>query len=228
VAIAIALLISLRPWQRPTALDEFWAPLLDPNKAVVLCVGRIHDADGRARGVGLSDAITLARLSGLLQSKKQPWTIRTDEEATFGDLRQAPAILIGAFNDSWNLRLANSTRFTFHQKDGTYWIEDQQNHSARNWSVTRIPADAPVSKDYAVITRIIDPSSDRILLGVGGFWGFGTQAAGEFLTDPKYIDTFARKGIADWDKKKNLQIVLSTEVIRGKSGPPNVIGIYSW
>jgi hypothetical protein len=233
VAIAIlatASLFSAKPisWiSRPTALDRFWAPLIDPSKSVLVCIGRVHDADGRPHGVALSDATTMARMTGILQSKGQPWQIRADDDATFGDLRQGPAVLIGAFNDSWNLRLANSMRFTFHQQGSVDWIEDQKNPSSREWSVTRGPGAPPMTKDFAMITRIIDPNTDRILVAVGGLWGYGTLAAGEFLSDPKYMESLDRQASAGW-QKKNLQIVLSTEVIKGNSGPPRVLASYSW
>jgi hypothetical protein len=217
----------IKPWVRPTALDRFWAPMIDPGKSVLVCIGRVHDPDGRPHGVALSDATTMARITGILQSKGQPWQIRAEDDATFGDLRQGPAVLIGAFNDSWNLRLANSMRFTFHQQGPVDWIEDQKNPASREWSVTRGPGAPPMTKDFALITRIIDPNTDRILVTVGGLWGYGTLAAGEFLSDPKYMETLDRQAPDGWHKK-NLQIVLSTEVIKGNSGPPRVLASYSW
>jgi hypothetical protein len=169
----------------------------------------------------------MARLTGLLQAKGQPWTIRAEDQATFADLRQAPAVLIGAFNDSWNLRLASSMRYTFHKEGPTDWIEDQQNPSGRKWSVTVNADGTPVARDFALITRVIDPNTDRILVAVGGLLGYGTLAAGEFLSDNKYMEAFANGAPPDWPKK-NLQIVLSTEVIKGNSGPPKVLASYAW
>jgi hypothetical protein len=228
LAIVVAIvLFSLKPWASETALDRFWNPMLVRDKSVLLCIGRIHDPDGRPHGVALSDSTTMARLSGLLQAKGQPWTIRAEDQATFADMRQGPAVLIGAFNDSWNLRLASSLRYTFHQESGTDWIEDQQSPSDRKWSVTVVAGGPPVAKDFALITRIIDPNTDRIMVAVGGLLGYGTLAAGEFLTDNKYMESFAAQAPQDWPKK-NLQIVLSTEVIKGNSGPPKVVASYAW
>jgi hypothetical protein len=230
VALAAVLATSglfwAKPWTRPSALDSFWAPMLDHGN-ILLCIGRNHDADGRPHGVALADATTMARLTGILQSKGQQWTIRADDDATFGDLRQGPAVLIGAFNDSWNLRLANSMRFTYHQAGPTDWIEDQKNPGSRAWSVTRGPGLPPMTKDFALITRVVDPNTDRILVTAGGLWGYGTLAAGEFLSDPKYMEAFGRQAPAGW-QKKNLQIVLTTEVIKDNSGPPRVVDSYSW
>jgi hypothetical protein len=37
--------------------------------------------------------------------------------------------------------------------------------------------------------------------------GFGTQAAGQFLTDPEYLKKFARNLKSGWESK-NLQLVI--------------------
>jgi hypothetical protein len=138
-------------------------------------------------------------------------------------------VLIGAFNDSWTLRLANSGRFTLHQQGETDWIQDAQNPTSRTFEVQR-PTGAPIESlkhDFALITRVVDPSTDRIMVMVGGLWGTGTIAAGEFLSDPKYLSAFEKQAPAGWEKK-NIQIVLETEVIKGNSGPPKVAAFHAW
>ena len=54
---------------------------------------------------------------------------------------------------------------------------------------------------------------------VGGLLKWGTVAAGEFLTEPRYMEEIARLGPANWDQK-NIEIVIGTKVINGNSGPP--------
>jgi hypothetical protein len=229
IALVAVTFTWLRPWVAPSALDRFWAPVITPGKSVMLCIGRVRDPDGRVRGVPFSDSATMARIAGVLQAHRQPFTIRAEDLATFGDLRQNPAVLIGAFNDSWSLRLANSGRFTLHQQGDTDWIQDAQNPADRKWAVTR-PAGAPpesMKQDFGLISRVIDPSTDRIMVMVGGLWGFGTLAAGEFLSDPKYLEAAVQQAPAGW-QNKNIQIVISTEVIKGNSGPPKAVAIYAW
>ena len=52
--------------------------------------------------------------------------------------------------------------------------------------------------------------------------GYGTLAAGEFLSDPVYMEAVARQAPKHWESK-NLQLVLATDVINGNSGPPEVV-----
>ena len=113
-----------------------------------------------------------------------------------------------------------------HQQGDTDWIEDQKNPSDRRWSITHPPGTS-VKEDFALISRVIDPTTDRIMVMVGGLLGYGTLAAGEFLSDPKYMAAFAQQAPAGW-QKKNLQIVISTEVIKGNSGPPKALAFYAW
>lgn len=216
-----------KPWVQPTSLDKFWTPVLAHNKPVLICIGRVHDAEGRPRGVPFSDATTMSRVAAIVQSHGQPWNARVDEEASFLDLRQGPAVLVGAFNDAWNLRLANSMRYTLHKEGDLNWIEDSKNPASRAWSGPRVIGSTPIAKDYALISRVLDPNTDRIIVTAGGIWGYGTLAAGEFLTNAKYMDQFANQAPAGWEKK-NLQIVLSTEVIEKSSGPPRVVAFYAW
>ncbi|HVW86323.1 MAG TPA: hypothetical protein VHB50_16665 [Bryobacteraceae bacterium] len=229
VAITVvASLLWFKPWVRQTAIDQFWGPVLQRSHSVLLCIGRVHDPDGKPHGVALSDATTMARLTGLLQSRGHAFVIRAEDQATFGDLRQGPFVLIGAFNDSWSLRFASgsSMRYSFHQQGPIDWIQDERDPAGRRWSVTAQP-DGSTNQDFALISRINDPNTDRIMVVVGGLWGYGTLAAGEFLTNEKYMESFASEAPAGWSKK-NLQIVLSTEVIRGHSGPPHVVATYFW
>jgi hypothetical protein len=61
----------------------------------------------------------------------------------------------------------------------------------------------------------------------GGLTGSGTIAAGEFLTNSGYIDAITEHAPVNWERK-NVQIVISTKVIHGKSGPPNVLVTHFW
>jgi hypothetical protein len=59
---------------------------------------------------------------------------------------------------------------------------------------------------------------------IGGLYTFGTQAAGEFLTDPQMMQAIAKATQLD-DGRQNLQIVLGTTVTDDTPGPPRVLAI---
>ena len=214
---------------------------MSANSPVTLCVARSPALASRSQdpkspqvrlaGIAWPDAFTLAKLTGLVQSKNHRFLLRREEQAGLEELRQGPTILIGAFNDNWTLRLMDTGRFTF-QKDGPrLWIGDKQNPESRQWSISldRFDADGrPIlNQDYAVISRLMHPRTGTMVITVGGLWGFGTEAAGEFVTNPVYLEQAMAHAPANWETQ-NLQIVVGTEVIDNNIGPPRVLATQCW
>jgi hypothetical protein len=62
---------------------------------------------------------------------------------------------------------------------------------------------------------------------VAGVSRGGTIAAGEYLTDPANLAQLQRI-MQNAGGKKNMELVLSTEVIDEKSGTPKVEASYFW
>ena len=84
-----------------------------------------------------------------------------------------------------------------------------------------------VADDYAVVSRVLDPTTGRLVVTAAGLTKFGTAAAGEFLSEPGYIEQALRSAPKGWDAK-NLQIVLATKLVGESSGPPRVIATHFW
>ncbi len=55
--------------------------------------------------------------------------------------------------------------------------------------------------DYALISRLFDPVSGNVFITLGGINSFGSQAAGEFVTNPHYWIELAANAPANWQKK---------------------------
>jgi hypothetical protein len=118
-------------------------------------------------------------------------------------------------------------RFSFERDHDTFWIKDRQNPSRRNRAVNYRTPYLSLTEDYALISRTLDPTTARMVVVIGGLTGFGTMAAGEFLTDPSYLEALAKGAPKGWERK-NMQLVLETRVIHGTSGPPQVLERYFW
>jgi hypothetical protein len=56
---------------------------------------------------------------------------------------------------------------------------------------------------------------------------FGTQAAGEFVTNPAYFAEAIKNAPRDW-RQRNMQVVLSAKVMSGTVGPPSVLAVHFW
>lgn len=251
----ILLLAGLRFWPVRTALDRLWSPVLESPSPVLLCVGqrpfvgfsatepKSSQASAQSspapqttlyqlyylgsQNVAIADVTTLGRLAGLLQSKGKAYHIRGESSTTFEDLRDGPVVLIGAFNNDWSIRLMGPRRFSFERDGDTFWIKDSQNPADKSHAVNYAMPYLQVTEDYALISRVLDPVTERMVVLAGGLTGSGTLAAGEFLSNPAYMEAIAGHAPANW-AHKNVQIVISTRVINGKSGPPKALTAHFW
>ena len=180
-----------------------------------------------SQNVAMPDLLTIARLAGLLDMNAKSYQIRGQSSTSFADLRNSPVILIGAFNNNWTMRLAGPLRFGFARDGGFYWISDRTKPSVHSRGVSYDMQYLKLSEDFAVITRVHDPTTERMVVIAAGLTGYGTIAAGEFLSNPAYLEALSKTAPTNW-ASENMQIVISTKVINGNSGPPNVVEQYFW
>jgi hypothetical protein len=240
----LALLVWLKPWASSSVLDAFWDPVLKSKGPVLICVGAGAAGTGTqpaaaARGaagaslgrntLGFRDATMLARVAGLIESRGASFNVRSAAESTFADLRQGPVVLIGAFNNDWTLRLTAATRFGFDRSAERLAIVDRRAQPPREWAVSYDAAGAlaPVEEDFALVSRLWDPSTESVVVIGAGLTSYGTFAASEFLTNANYMESLARQAPAGWESK-SLQAVIATRVMNGSSGPPRVAAAHFW
>jgi hypothetical protein len=224
-----------------SALDAFWRPVLDEPAPILLCAAKTPGDPGQPQaarqqdlsrsGIAWADVVTLTRLTLLVQGKKHPFQLRREDMASFAELQQSATILIGAFNDAWTMRLTDTGRYGFLQDGTKYWIVDRQNNQTGRWGIALEKRNSKgkfdLHEDFAIISRVLNHTTGKMLVTVGGLYGYGTEAAGQVLTDPKYLKHFAVSLQKGW-QSKNLQLVIRTEVIDGIPGPPELIASSVW
>jgi hypothetical protein len=232
----------------PSAVESFWNPVWGSADSVMMALGGLPDpidprpaAAGVSTGptfrdimrsdrISLSDALTMARLTGLTREYgKKKLDIRRATAFSLTDLRKGPVILVGAFNNSWTLRLNADLRFRYewNQQTHTGVIRDRQDPSNRSWIHDPGIPYSTLIQDYAVVSRFLNPLTEKMVVVVGGMGRDATVAAGEFVTEPRYLEMLARRAPANW-AHKNLQVVLATEVVNGNTGPPRILATYFW
>ncbi len=183
----------------------------------------------RDRYVALDDALCLARITALLEKYRKPYRIRAERSTSFADLRDTPSVLIGAFDNPWTLRTADQLRFTFRKdsEHDTGMVYDRQHPENSQWKLTNYWPNWDVPVDYAIVTRMVDTTTDRPVMIAAGLTQYGTMGAGEFVSNPEYLAEAARRLPNDWPKK-NLQIVLSVPVVNHTSGRPRILATHVW
>jgi hypothetical protein len=174
-------------------------------------------------------------VTGALESRNKQVVIRRGNASSFSDLREGAAVLIGAFNNEWSLRLTRSLRFSLalDADRSLIYIKDATEPLSRKWSwATNQPRElmtgpnSPKIQDYALISRIRDAGTGHVVVVIGGLYTYGTQAAGEFLTNPDLMREAVRQTKLN-ATSQNLQIVLGTSVTDGIPGPPRILAVSS-
>jgi hypothetical protein len=231
---------------RPSMLDSFWAPVLGSADTVIVCFPQSHfpgitlrDAADPSQqrhleepmnGVVLDDLQPLVSFSGLLETRHQRYILRGEDASTLTDLRQGPAIFLGAFDNAWTLRLTRNLRFRFGNDPQMthFWIEDTQSPLRAHWSIDRNVQETTNNyRDYAIVARFRDANTGKIAVVAAGIARGGTVAAGEFLTQPGDMESIRAQAPKNW-AGQNMEFVLSTEIIDGRSSPPKVEATYFW
>ncbi|MFL6450696.1 MAG: hypothetical protein ACJ746_23880 [Bryobacteraceae bacterium] len=233
---------------RNDPLQSFWGPVLNSPRDVLLCIGNLEG--GRVPGSGsppidfrllsmgdfhrlpsqtihVSDAISLANFANLFGSKNKRWRVADQTVTNYSDLRSGPTVLIGLMNNDWTERLVGKVRFRAEKvARRNVVIRDARNPTNDRWSMDYSTPLLEITRDYALVLRVFDPNTDQTVITAAGISVFGTLAASEFLTDARSLSQLNK--IAPGWEAKNLEVVLSTEVVRAKSGRPHILAAQVW
>jgi len=239
------------PLPPPSSIDRFWAPVTSATGTATYClgepaknldVGSIHSLETLPNSdnpeplyfrlhysghLALADVITLTRTAAALEIRHKAFRIMPASEASFSQLREGPIVLIGGFDNIWTLRITQNLRFGFESKDGVALIVDRKSPKQTTWATAWDLPYKKLSRDYAIVARILDPTTGQPVVIAAGISEEGTESAGEILYNPVYLDTLLAKVPQNWDQK-NMEAVIETQVIEGHPGPPKVLAVEFW
>ena len=204
------------------AVDSYDAPVVTDSKPEQLYV-RLHFSGHLA----LADVITLTRTVAALASRRKSFRVVPASEASFAQLREGPVVLIGAFDNIWTLRVTQKLRFGFESKEGEALLVDRKSADKTTWATAWDLPYKKLSRDYAIVARIHDATTGQPVIIAAGISEEGTEAAGEILYNPVYLDSLLAKAPKNWDQM-NLEAVIETRVIEGHAGPPAILAVETW
>lgn len=176
-------------------------------------------------GLATGDVYTAVQLSSLFGQIGKKNQVRIGGDYSFEDLRSSPAVVIGAFNNRWTMQMTSNLHFEFADQ-GDQSIIRESGPSGRIWYSTN-GANGKAVLDYAIVTRLLNSTTGQFVVIVAGIRSYGTQAAGEFVSNPEYLKAALQTAPQGWEGK-NMQILLQTSVTDGLPGPPQVVGIHVW
>jgi hypothetical protein len=175
-------------------------------------------------GPGIGGVVAAINISQLLTEQGIPFELRFGDEATYAEMRDFPVVLVGAINTDWTTQLTSGLNFVFDETPATLNIHETVG-AKRVWKMET--SDGHITRDYGLITRQLSGSAGQFLVEVAGISHYGTEAASELLANKKEFANALGSGSIDL-KKKNLQIVVSTDVTNERAGPPHIEAISNW
>jgi len=244
VAIPAALCLAILLWFQmrtaPTVLDQFWAPVLDGKSPVQVCAAFVPvwnfdpHSPGPAKSddyvpltdqfVGGGDLLATSRLTAMLTRLKRPYRVKVGSDVSFADMRSGPAILVGYSYTQWRDISAQMRYFI----DGTRRpVGITDNGQPTEWALPGLPRDRRSTEDYAIVSRVFHPDTHAMMVEIAGILQYGTDAAGDLVTNPDLMAEALHGAPPGW-QKKNLQLVLHVKVISGAPTSPKVVKTYFW
>jgi hypothetical protein len=251
IALVLALLCvgAVFLWQssQRSPFNFFWGPVLHSSEPVLFCVAdqsqysaiTLRDADDPTRQTLLKDNLTaividdlnpIVRLAGLLQSNGKKYSLKGEGTTDLTDLRNGPTIFIGAFDNAWTLRLTKSLRYRFanNPEMTEFRIVDSTDPARTRWVINRLQQMTTNNyRDFAIVARFTDSTTGKLAIVAAGVGRGGTRVAGEFLTEPANLAQLERAAAREGNKK-NMEVVLSTQIIDGQPGTPKIEASYFW
>lgn len=176
-------------------------------------------------GLAVGDVYTAVRLSSLFGQIGKKNQVRIEGNYTFEDLRNSPAVIIGAFNNRRTMQMTSNLHFSYASEDNRPFIREE-GPNGRRW-YSKLDLNGRATEDYAIVTRLLNSRTGQFVVIVAGIKSYSTQAAGEFVSSPEYLQTALQSISPDWEKK-NMQIILQTPVTDGLPGSPQVVASYVW
>ena len=244
-ALALPTLLWYHLWRVPTGVEWFWSPLLSGPRQVTVFIGPPAlvstessslprgDAEAtvatvmKANVVSFASAASAAKLSEFLQARGKASQVLSSVTSKFDDLQRGPAVLLGGLNNAWTLRLTDTLRFGFDIHDSAkVRIRDRQ-RPEEDWSFNFNVPNQKVTRDYALISRVMHPATEQITLIVAGLGQWGTLGAVDFITDPVRLEKL-HGSARNRQRESNLQVVIGVDVVDGAIGPPKVLATYYW
>jgi hypothetical protein len=224
------------------AAKKLWNPLLQSSRPMLIVVGTSHpdqmapENDQTTFGdhmsnpyhhVSVSSAVALARLGGVLHQRNKDYEIKEAAETSLTDIRSRTLILVGAMNNQWTMQLLKPLRIHFTFVNSVARIQDSENPQEQSWSIGFNEPYSTITTDYAIVARFHDPTTEGPVLVIAGLGPYGTEAASEFVQAPQHLADLEAKLPPGWENK-NLEVVLKTNVIGAKAGPPVLVTAYTW
>ncbi len=232
VLIAIAHPVVYHPSSRAIRLnDQRLGPTVVPSQRPIQLPPKELDGSDMIpvvdQYVGYGDTVTACGISVLLAKHSKDARLRPASKLEFGDFREMPTALIGAYTNQWTLEFTQAFRFHFgYDQQHAPAILDSAD-SSHFWSIPLKKDNGASPEDYFIVGRLSNSPSGKPIVIAAGLTQFGTEAAGRFLLDVARMDDTLGKIGANW-QTRNLEIVFHAKVIGNAPSASQLLAWHVW
>lgn len=238
--------VALRTSTETNTLSALWGPVVEKTDSVVICVGQISSQTPRAASgaaqastpteTGVSpdillvrDAASASQVSAVLGRMGGNPRMLGATSTNFTDLQVTSGVFIGGFNNPWTLRLQAPLRYQFirNATDQTFEIVDTKHPDSRLYQIDKTKPYSKSTQDYGIVARFLSPTTERETVIIAGIGANGTLAATSMATDERFFGEFVRSAGKN-AAKKNIEILVTTQIIDNHTGPPKVLDVQYW
>ena len=254
LAAAAAAFRMHRPAPAASGFEAFWAPVLAAPDSPLISVGELrsreltfvsdsgrsqrpeaftvasaHDAPQGLPVERIAYLQALAMVAGVMGAEHKPFDVLDQSETTFADFSRRPTILLGSYDNDWSMGLTTGHRFDFKSDYARKlrWIADRQKPGQEIGALNPDEPEPSTYEAYSLVMRTTGTFSRQTHVLLAGVGDKGTIAAAEFVSNPKYLDDFAKHAPKDW-ANKNIEILIQTRVIENVLGVPVAVDYSVW
>jgi hypothetical protein len=244
--VAVALVALVWHWRvQDDQQSQIWSPLLNSAAPVLVVIGQPHASQleihppgsvyelNAATELNLPDAIAMAHICNTLDANHHLYQITAVSSTSLSDLRKGPAILVGGFNNPWTLRILSPLRFSLKSigdsssSPQVLQIVDRNGQLGSPWTFNLQQPISAMTHDYAIIARFQASMTDGEVMVVAGLGAGGTESASKFVSSSAFMKQLAASAPHNW-RNMNMEAVLETEVIGGRTGHTRIIATEFW
>jgi hypothetical protein len=251
ITVATLTGVLLRNHLRDQGINYFWQPVIASGSPALIVIG-VHSLDERGQDeptnthassmrdgqgnmlaamvrsdmIPVSDIVSYSEITDLLTRRTHVYRTKGSADTTLEDLRQGPVILIGGLDNVWTKRLVAPLRYSFFASTQLESEIRDSKDPSHVWKFDNMQPVSGDSRDYAIVASYFDPTIGQHVLVVAGIGKAGTQAAAEFLTSDQDLKSWLTEEKVP--RGKNVELVLSTEILDGQPGPPHVVASSIW
>ena len=244
--ILAVFVVALRRRASGTSFDELWQPFVNQERPVLISlpappvftlrggterlpatadvVVPVSDLQlTESAYVGVGAAAGAARFGEQFALRHHPFLMKFGSDVSFADLRQGPAILLGALTSRLTIEMMRTLPLRFDEERPGRIVDSAD--PARAWTKPSI-VDRRFHAGFALISRLLNSESGNPVLMVAGMSAFDTQSAVDFLTHKEFFSQFASQA-QNWPNR-NFEILLGTAIHDHTPGRSKVITTRLW